>query len=180
MRWLKWTALAAVLLLGTWQSAMWNFYRSSLPAGQGIWWRVYGNNDEWGFGPGGNETGFNEFLLPARATERIAAGGETYMASLAPIVRARGWDGDWMPTPVPAEPPWVIGSGDAAFGREPGTVSILAFLGRYGFLIDIPEAQRARIDAALTAPGSYYAFGRGGRVIVLSPGERRAWVAYSG
>ncbi|WP_425051834.1 hypothetical protein [Psychromarinibacter sp. S121] len=185
MRWLIRGMLVVLVLLGAWHALQWNFYRGALPEGLGIWWRSYAQNRTWGFGPGGNETGFNEFILPDAAAERLAKGGPDYLATLEPIGSRRGWFRDggfagWSETPVPVEPPWVLRPGHAVAGTGPDGPSILHLLDRYGGLIAIPPERRARIDTALTAPGSFYAFGAGGRVIVISPPQRRAWVAYAG
>lgn len=173
MRLLKWVASLALIAGLSSYAVSWNHYRAQLPPGLGLWWRVYAQNRTWGFGPGGNETGFNAFVLPAGAAERVRSGGTALLARLAP-------ESEWRETPVPSEPPWVAEAGDRSVELEPGSVSVLAYLGRYGFFIDLPQTRRTRFDAAIRAPGSFYAFGRGGRVIVISPPQKRAWVAYAG
>lgn len=134
----------------------------------------YARNETYGFGPGGNETGFNVIRLSDDGADRVATGGLAWL-NAQPGGRITS---DWQPTPVPSDDFWM-GRTDSAAGRYP-TPTVQAVLDRYGFGFDVPEVHQTALDAALNAPGSLYAFGPGGLVAVVVPATRRAYVFYAG
>lgn len=180
MRVLKWIAVFIVFGAAALQVATWNFYRGYLPADLSIWLRVSAINKSWGWGPGGSETGFNEFVLPTKSARQVSDGGQDFLAKLSPIRTERGWTSQWYETPPDAESSFVYRGGDIFPQPELGTISAQIHLERFGFGIHIPQGRLDRIDRALNRPGSFYTIGRGGRVIVLSPEERRIWLLYAG
>ena len=134
----------------------------------------YARNETYGFGPGGNETGFNVVRLTDEGAERVAKGGVAWLNSTA----GGRVEPDWAETPVPRDEVWM-GRADSAAGALPDP-SVDAVLNRYGFGFALPTDHKAALDTALNAPGSFYAFGRGGLVVVIVPATRRAYVFYAG
>ncbi len=133
---------------------------------------IFGRNETYGWGPGGNETGFNVILLSVGGAESVAKGGVPWLNA------QRGGRPEWNQTPVPRDTFW-LGRPDHANGAFPNP-TVLAILDRYGFGFDLPPDHQTALDAALNAPGSFYAFGRGGLVVVVVPDTRRAYVFYAG
>jgi hypothetical protein len=146
----------------------------ALPDGIGAYWVSYADNRTYGFGPGGNETGFNVVLLTKAGAARVAEGGASWLDA-QPGGRVGG---EWFETPVPGDEVWQ-GREGSALGRFP-TPTIDAILWRYGFGPDLPPDQKAAVDAALNAPGSFYSFGHGGTVVIIVPATARAYVVYAG
>jgi hypothetical protein len=134
----------------------------------------FGRNDVYGFGPGGNETGFNVIRLGAEGAALVARGGVAWLNAQA----GGRLDPDWSVTPVPRDDYWM-GRADSALGAFPDP-TVTAILDRYGFGFDLPPEHQTAVDAALNSPGSFYAFGRGGLVAVVVPATRRAYVFYAG
>jgi hypothetical protein len=127
-----------------------------------------------GFGPGANETGFAVIDLSEAASLRIAEGGIPWLNA-----QPGGWlQPDWAATPVPRDEFWT-GRPDGAMGAWPDP-TVLAVLSRYGLRFDPPQDHQTALDAALNAPGSFYAFGPGGLVAVIVPKTRRAYVFCAG
>lgn len=85
---------------------------------------------------------------------------------------------DWQSTPVPRTDFWT-GLPDSKAGSWPDP-TILAVRENYAILPIIPRGDQTALDAALNAPGSFYAFGPGGLVAVIVPATRRAYVFYAG
>ena len=56
---------------------------------------------------------------------------------------------------------------------------VAAYMARYGFCIPFDREVEALADEALARPGSFYAFGRIG-MLLLIPAKRRIVYAYSG
>lgn len=134
----------------------------------------YARNETWGFGPGGNETGFNVIRLSDDEADRVAEGGVDWL-NAQPGGRIRP---DWAVTPVPRTEFWIGSPGSEAGTFDDPTVN--AVLDRYGFGFVLPDDHQTALDAALNAPGSFYAFGPGGLVAVIVPSTRTAYVFYAG
>lgn len=134
----------------------------------------FGRNEIYGFGPGGNETGFNVIRLGAEGADLAAQGGVAWLNAQT----GGRLDPDWSVTPVPRDDFWM-GRADSALGAFPDP-TVTAILYRYGAGFDLPQEHQTALDAALNAPGSFYAFGQGGLVAVIVPAKRRAYVVYSG
>lgn len=84
----------------------------------------------------------------------------------------------WAATPVPRDEFWM-GRAESAMGAAPDP-TVTAVLDRFGHGFDLPPKHQTALDAALNAPGSFYAFGPGGLVAVIVPQTRRAYVFYAG
>jgi hypothetical protein len=147
---------------------------SALPPALGAEDVEFARNEAWGFGPGGNETGFTVVRLADDAVARLSGGGVTWL-NAQPGGRLQR---DWRPTPVPRDEFWM-GRPDSAAGSylQP---TVLAVLHRYGFPIAVPDDHKTALDAALNAPGNFYAFGPGGLVAVLVPATGHAYVFHAG
>jgi len=133
----------------------------------------YARNDTYGFGPGGNETGFNVIILAEAGADLAAQGGAEWL-NAQPGGRIKG---GWRTTPVPRDEFWM-GRASSAMGAWPDP-TVLAVLNQYGFF-EVPQDHQTALDAALNAPGSFYAFGPGGLVVVIVPTTSRAYVIYAG
>ncbi|MCU0827795.1 MAG: hypothetical protein MUE52_10400 [Tabrizicola sp.] len=134
----------------------------------------FGRNEVFGFGPGGNETGFYVIRLGAEGVDLAARGGVAWLNAQT----GGRLDPDWFVTPVPRDDYWM-GRADSALGAFPDP-TVTAILDRYGFGFDLPPEHQSALDSALNSPGSYYAFGRGGLVAVVVPAAGRAYVFYAG
>lgn len=137
----------------------------------------YAVEKSWGFGPGGNETGFILYDLP-QPTANAAESGLSFFTNLPdnPLDRRRDWRGsytNWQRTPVRAEPQhWPQNA-------EIGALRARDYLCRYGFCIAVKPALLKQVDNLLNSPGSYYAYGRIG-LIIVSPQQRLVVYMYNG
>jgi hypothetical protein len=135
---------------------------------------LYEKQERWGAPlialPGDNETGLLLYEIPAAVAGKIAAEGISFFSRPENRARRHGRQTDfasWRETPVPMT--WSF--------KGP---SISAYLDRYGFGIEIEPSIVAMIDDALGKPGSFYAFGGGGSVVIVIPAQRRVVFAYAG
>ncbi|NJS38827.1 MAG: hypothetical protein HC783_07200 [Rhodobacteraceae bacterium] len=127
-----------------------------------------------GFGPSANETGFAVVHLSEAGAALIAGGGIPWLNTQP---GGRLWP-EWSATPVPRDDFWM-GRPDSATGAAPDP-TVRAVLDRYGHGVNLPTKLETAVDAALNAPGSFYAFGPGGLVTLIVPATRRAYVFYAG
>jgi hypothetical protein len=166
----------AAVLAGGGCAAMVHAHRlSHVPPALGVWQVVYAEEEAWGFGPGGNEAGFIAYRLPGGAARAIAAGGVDYLERMPPPEASRRWRGrysDWRATPLAPDRRWPP---DPTTGRH----EILQYVCAYGFCIDADRDQLRAAAEAVNTPGSYYAYGRIG-MIVVSPRTRRVYYLYNG
>jgi hypothetical protein len=105
----------------------------------------------------------------ARAVEN---GGARYLEQLPPNTdqQSRDWRGlygEWRETPVQGDH-WKV---DPATGL----LNVTDYICAYGFCIDIPSDHLKQANEVVSKPGSFYARGRIG-MIVVSPARR--WVLY--
>lgn len=167
-------AVAAVLCLPSCTDDDGSYAVAALPPALQAEGVDYARNEVWGFGPGGNETGFTVIHISADAAESVTRGGAAWLDVQK---GGRLWP-DWKETPVPQDDFWM-GRPDSAAGSY-AAPTVLAVLQRYGFPVDVPDDHQTALDTALNAPGSFYAFGPGGLVAVIVPATRRAYVFYAG
>src|SRR5690606_27139699 len=137
-----------------------------VPGAVGVTGVMYVSEESWGFGPGGNEAGFLTYALPESTAKQIGHEGLGWFDRLQDGHRSEGWRGrfgDWHRTPVAPGMHWQP---NAASGR----LEVLDYVCAYGFCIDIDQAQLRAAQQAVNSPGSYYAYGRIGLIVIaLAP-----------
>ena len=170
---------AATLLLASagWKCWVHSFHLGHVPDALEVRRILYVKEESWGFGPGGNEAGILVYSLPDDIAKAIETAGLPYLANLPPNrdQRSQSWRGSfsgWKATPVQPDPRWKPDPGS-------GRYEIYQYVCAYGFCIDIDENVRQQVEAAVNNPGSYYAYGRIG-MIVVSPRMRRVVYMYNG
>lgn len=170
----------AYVLYGAWEAS---YRREVIPYGMPVSKVRYAKEASWGFGPGGNEAGVIVFELPDAVALEIQRSGIAYFTSL-PKRRSRPgeWRGIyelWSETPVPPSENWGPLPTRGAQSSS-GFVPMLSdYLDRYGFGIPIDGDVHKQIDDAIQSPGSYFAYGRIGMLIV-APRERSVFYVYNG
>lgn len=141
--------------------------------------KIYEAEKAWGFGPGGNETGVSVYRLGDADAQRLTSIDATLLndASIRAAVGRAGRDyGEWRRTPI-ARRRW----GKSNFSEESQQpLRISEYLNHYGFGIPLDPAAEEMIDRTISAPGAFYAYGRGGSLIVIAPSVRRVIFAYAG
>lgn len=168
-------ALLTLAAVAGWKVMVHAHHLGHVPGALHVTRVLYVSEDAWGFGPGGNEAGFLAYALPRRIARQLETGGVAWLDRQDGRRRSPGWRGrfdDWRATPMQPHHRWRP---DPASGR----FDVLQYVCAYGFCIDIDPAQRAAVEEALHAPGSFYAFGRIG-MILLVPRTRRVYFLYNG
>ena len=138
---------------------------------------TYNKEESWGFGPGGNEAGIRIYLLPERISSTIKKQGIEFFYNM-PQNRSqdgRRWRGlysNWKETPIKPDKHWVE-------KKESGQLNIYDYICRYGFCIDIEPAIVKEANYIINTPGSFYAYGRIG-LIVVSPERNLVMYLYNG
>ena len=159
-----------------WKLVMRSHHLSFVPDALGVDDIDYVEEQSWGIPllglPGDNETGIIVYELPGDAAETLAKEGLHYLQNLPANPRSRGrdWRGSynrWQTTPFD----------DAARVRM--TWAYTDIPRDCGFCIRIDPGVWAEVKRIVSAPGSYYAFGRIG-VIVVSPRQRKVVYMYNG
>ncbi|WP_417312641.1 hypothetical protein [Ectopseudomonas khazarica] len=121
--------------------------------------------------------GLRHLRLPA-ATAALAGTGLGFFENMPgnSATAGRRWRGsysDWKETPIAAdERHWPVDS-------RQQSLSSLDYLCRYGFCIEVAAALIRDVDSLINSPGSYYAYGRIG-LIVVSPEKRLVVYLYNG
>jgi hypothetical protein len=96
-------ALVVLLPVATYKFAEWRFEMSRIPDGLSIHGAQYQSEESWGFGPGGNETGFVIYRLDEDQAEALIA-KTAALANTASIEAATGKSeavyGEWRQTPI--------------------------------------------------------------------------------
>jgi hypothetical protein len=107
----------------------------------------------------------------------VASGGLPYLIahSLAEGRDDRRSYYGWRRTPVVRDNHW-----SAPEAGEPEAVSLTAYLNRYGFEIPVDGDVAAEADRLMRTPGAYYAYGRGGSMVIVAPRVKRVVMAYAG
>jgi len=171
-------ALSAALVLASvsaWRLTLRAHHLGHVPGALEVTRLLYVSEESWGFGPGGNEAGFLAYALPERTAVQIANEGLGWFDRLQDGHRSEGWRGrfgDWQRTPVEADTRWQP---DPASAR----MEVLDYVCAYGFCIDIDHVQLRAAEDAINSPGSYYAHGRIGLVVIV-PHARRVYFLYNG
>ena len=136
----------------------------------------YRNEESWGFGPGGNEAGIRFYDLPEDVARQAAAQGLAYFEKLPANQdqARRDWRGQyeqWRETPIRGDD-WKV-------DPVTGVSNVMDFICVYGFCIDVPADRLARANDMVNKPGSFYARGRIG-IIVVSPKQKTVLYFYNG
>ncbi len=127
----------------------------------------------WGFGPGGNETGFIVFRLTHSSAAWARAQGPDLSSKLP------GGNERWLSTPVSP-----TGIGRAFYMREGSweiqdTRPTIEAIVENGFAIDVERSHADDANLAIQNPGSLYSAGRGGFTII-DPQRGKAYFLYAG
>ena len=151
------------------------FHLSFVPDALGVTVMTYSSEESSGFGPGANESGIRVYPLPEFAVVN-ARSGLFYFEHMPqnPQDSDRGWRGTyrgWRETPVVVdEQNWPTQ------GSKP---KALDYICRYGVCAEVDPALIEEVDAIINSPGSYYAYGRIG-VIIVSPSMRMVVYLFNG
>ena len=171
--------LAATLVLvptGAWKYHEHEFLLQAVPDALEVRSIAYRNEESWGFGPGGNEAGIRFYALPEDVSRQAATQGMPYFEKLPANQdqRRRDWRGQydgWRETPIRGDD-WKV---DPATGL----LNVIDYICAYGFCMDIPADRLAQANDIVNKPGSFYARGRIG-MIVVSPKQRTVLYFYNG
>lgn len=166
-------AICAYALFKSWEK---DYQLSFVPMGLATSKVLYVNEESWGFGPGGNETGVIVYELPEGVSKEMQQDGIDYLARLPRQKKAdRDWRGvyeHWQSTPI------LVEGTDSSMNRTMFH-NIESYLDRYGFGIEIDPQIKQEINHALSTPGSFAAYGRIGLIIVI-PKVNRVVYVYNG
>lgn len=172
---LRWfIAVCCLLLVGGigWKMFERQHWLSFMPPDLRVTKILYVQTEDWGFGPGGNETGVVLYALPEQVAAQLH-GPRTLS------VGALGMVQDWKPTPLRGHREWIEGEGALAQTGPVPVPRLYNFLNQYGFGISIDPAVMEGIDRAISEPGNFYAYTRTG-VLLVMPAQRRVAFVYAG
>ncbi len=178
------------LLMGMWALVYWCWCISELerklsyvPVAMGIKTVRYSNEESYGFGPGGNETGVIVYDLPNEASEKIKEFDIEYFNLISKEPRtSNGWEGvftNWYKTPVVLNDLWKGPKMAGEYIQKIDNPKISIFLDNYGFGIPIDKDIEANIDDGIRGNEGYYSYGRVG-VLIIFPAKKIVVFAYSG
>jgi hypothetical protein len=179
LRFKRFLVLVASLFLvpvSVWKYYERQFILEAVPQALGVRSVSYQLEDSWGFGPGGNEAGILFYPLPEDIARAVGKGGIKYLDQLPPNTdqKRRDWRGryeQWSETPI----------GGDHWNRNPATglLDVTDYICAYGFCIDIPSDRLKQANEMVSKPGSFYAHGRIG-IIVVNPEQRLVLYFYNG
>lgn len=175
----RFLALVAALLLapvGMWKLYERKFILEAVPQALGVKTVSYRLEESWGFGPGGNEAGIRFYPLPEDIARTVGKEGVRFLDQLPPNTDqdSRDWRGryeQWSETPIQGDH-WQINSAT-------GLLNVTDYICVYGFCIDIPPERLKQVNEIVSKPGSFYARGRIG-MIVVCPEQRLVLYFYNG
>jgi hypothetical protein len=184
-KWLVGSGVALPLALlgawGDWPLQLRNHHLSFVPEAMEVSEILYVAEDSWGFGPGANETGIIVYPMPEAVAAGLIAEGVAYLEAL-PRNQRGDWHGtydNWRDTPIRQDKHWPV-----IAASEPHICGAISpGIGDYTFPYDVcipfdRDIERM-VNQAIFVPGSYYAHGRAG-VLILIPKARRIVYAYNG
>jgi len=175
-RFLLLMASLMLVMVTTWKHYEQEFALQAVPDALQVRSITYANDESWGFGPGGNEAGIRFYPLSDEVSSRIRRGGISYLQQLPPNKNqsSRDWRGryeQWSETPIQGDH-WKI-------NENTGLLSVIDYICAYGFCIDIPPERLRQANEIVSKPGSFYARGRIG-IIVVSPKQKLVLYFYNG
>jgi hypothetical protein len=137
----------------------------------------YQREKSWGFGPGGNESGVRLYPLPDNVSQSIKARGIKFFQNLPQNKNqqkrdSRGLYSNWAETPVQPNLYW----GESKIS---GNLNVLDYICYYGFCIDVKPSVVEEANSIINRPGSFYAYGRIG-LIIVSPEKNLVLYFYAG
>ena len=152
------------------------FNMNHVPDALGVHAISYELQESWGFGPGGNEAGILVYPLSEVVSRQVEQGGVQFLQTLPPNQDQpdRRWQGAyeiWMETPA-ANPQWKLNA-------KTGRLDVMDYICAYGFCIDVEPGVVNEANEIVNSPGSYYAQGRIG-IIVVSPKKKKVLYFYNG
>lgn len=171
-------AVVVLLFYCAWKNFEERFALSFVPDGLGVSTILYSKEESWGYWwlplPGDNEFGVRIYALSESVAQQILKQGPAFFATMPSNTgrASREWRGvyrKWVPTPF-------VSPDDIKSQQRSFPLSYAEVDPEGGFTID--PAFRIQLRRILRSPGSYYAFGRVG-IIVVSPGERRVVFMYN-
>jgi hypothetical protein len=150
---------SAVLIIGTPYCYERQFVLARVPSPFDVAAIEYRLEKSWGMGfmPGDNETGFVVYRLTRESAEWARKQGSR-LGEMLPVSQST-----WLPTPVsgnrwhPYDHDPQMMSAQRAANHPP---TIVEYLERYGFSIDIEKGRDAEADRAIQSEGSFYSYGR--------------------
>lgn len=174
-------ALMATIAHGVWADYSYRSARGHLPAALKIVNITYQNEEVWGFGPGGNETGVLVYSLDAKSWAAIDEHGLAFLETLTHTANhpRHPWPLLWEQTPIAqAHESWwrIPDPGNYPMGDAP---RLMNYLARYGFWIPVNETVKEEINKTISRSGGFITETRVG-YIIISPEIRRAYFVYSG
>lgn len=172
---LRWFIAACCLLLVgviAWKMFERQHWLSLAPPDLRVTKILYIQTEDWGFGPGGNETGVVLYELPDHVAAQLLGPGAISLEAL-------GNAQDWKPTPLHDHREWIEGEGALDQTGPVPVPRLYNFLNRYGFGISIDPPIMEGIDKAISEPGNFYAYTRTG-VLLVMPTQRRVAFVYAG
>ena len=151
-----------------WES---NFKLSFVPDALNVTSISYTKEESWGFGPGGNEAGIRVYPLPEHVSNKISQHGIEFFNKLPENhnQKNREWRGfyrNWK------DDPWEL-------NEKTNKLDIYSYICTYGFGIVIDKEVAKVATEIINNPGSYYAYGRRG-LIVVSPNKKLVLYMYNG
>lgn len=147
-----------------------------VPRGLGVSTILYDGGANWSL----DDAGVRVYALPGQAIRNVIAGGETYLSSLPPNKNPwlESWRGDysryggWRRTPIVPSQRWQL---DA----HTSSLSVSGYFRQREWVMHRRHEEVSRqIEAAINQPGSYYAFGDGG-TLIIQPVAGKAFYIYT-
>jgi hypothetical protein len=182
-RWISAIAILCLVLLTSFKLLERKHRFSFVPEALGVSNILYANEESWGFGPGGNETGVIAYELPDAVAKEIQRAGVGFFAAMPPKAGdSHDWHGryeKWQPTPILGDPSWASGELDRKNVTVNSPQKIAHYLDKYGFGIPIDSHIEQIVNEAISKPGSFFAYGRIGVLIVI-PDMRKVIYVYNG
>ncbi|MFZ6642842.1 hypothetical protein ACO0LL_24190 [Undibacterium sp. TC4M20W] len=152
------------------------FMLEAVPDALGVNSISYNKEESWGFGPGGNEAGIRLYPMPENTSQDIKKRGMEFFRGMPENKNqqsrsSRGHYEDWAVTPIKPTYRWAV-------NKESGRMDICDKICGDAFGIDVKPVVQEVVNGIINNPGSYYAHGRTG-LIVVSPEKNLVVYFYS-
>lgn len=169
--------LSALAVKNRFENYELDFMLSFVPDALNVHSVLYAKEESWGFGPGGNEAGVRVYPLAEVDARLVREGGADYLANLPPNQSQDGrrWRGvyrEWQETPIKPSQKWLP-------DRKTELFRVYDYLCGYGFCLKVEKSVIDEITSIVNSPGSYYAYGRIG-LIIVSPSQKKVIYLYNG